>query len=334
MTFCVAFNGNSDGGNAAFVTNAGALVEFATTSGPAGDHRVHAGSIDGAGSYFLGSNRLIVGSNGFNTEASGLIGDGDGFGGGGTGASLVKTGIGKLILSHADNTYTGGTFLRGGILELGAVNAAGTHAINFTRGAQTLQIDDVALSSHTISNRIKSFGFGDAINLHDLAFTTHAHVHYNSHTHKLNVTSGGITDKLVLIHPEATTFKVVNAGIAGGTKIKLVHNPAHANALAAEAAAQKQASDHNSDGHHALMGVAAVFDDSGFQFRELEQPFDTTLDWHDGLASLSFGSHGGESLQDHRDLSQAVSHGSADFQGWTHNLVDRATSLGMHDFLS
>jgi autotransporter-associated beta strand protein len=55
---------------------------------------------------------------------SGLIGDGGTAGG--TGASLVKVGPGTLALSHAGNTYSGGTTLEDGVLDLAAVGAAGT----------------------------------------------------------------------------------------------------------------------------------------------------------------------------------------------------------------
>ena len=55
-----------------------------------------AGSIAGAGSYFLGSKELSVGGNNLSTEVSGVIADGGSIGG--TGGSLVKTGTGTLTL--------------------------------------------------------------------------------------------------------------------------------------------------------------------------------------------------------------------------------------------
>ena len=68
------------------------------------------------------------------TVARGLIADG-GIGGG-SGASLVKVGHGTLTLSHAGNTYSGGTTLEAGTLDLAAVGAAGPGAIAFTHGPQ------------------------------------------------------------------------------------------------------------------------------------------------------------------------------------------------------
>jgi autotransporter-associated beta strand protein len=97
------------------------------------------GSIAGAGIYFLGANQLIVGSNGQPATVSGPIDDSGILGG--SGASLVKVGNGRLTLSGAGNTYSGGTTIERGTLDLGAVGAAGTGAITFTGNAKaTLRI--------------------------------------------------------------------------------------------------------------------------------------------------------------------------------------------------
>ena len=70
------FTGNSTGGFARFITNAGGVVDFSGTTGPAGNNRVTVGSIEGAGTYNLGSDMLIVGINGLSTTVSGTINDG------------------------------------------------------------------------------------------------------------------------------------------------------------------------------------------------------------------------------------------------------------------
>ena len=69
------FNDNSNGGNAQFIAHAGGIVDFSNTAGPNGDGNVSAGSIAGAGNYFLGSNQLTVGSNNLSTTVSGVISD-------------------------------------------------------------------------------------------------------------------------------------------------------------------------------------------------------------------------------------------------------------------
>jgi hypothetical protein len=90
------FTSNSDGGNARFITNAGGTVDFSGSSGPLGDGNISAGSIEGAGTYQLGTNRLIVGSNNLSTTVSGSIQDsGNG--------SFTKTGAGTLTLTGTLN---------------------------------------------------------------------------------------------------------------------------------------------------------------------------------------------------------------------------------------
>ncbi|WP_242918447.1 autotransporter-associated beta strand repeat-containing protein [Caulobacter sp. CCUG 60055] len=113
----VAFQNSSTAGSAAIINNAGGSVDFSGTTGPNGDGQVSAGSIAGAGSYLLGANQLTVGSSNLSTEVSGVIS--------GVGGSLVKTGAGTLTLSGAD-TYTGGTTIAGGVLQLGNGGATGS----------------------------------------------------------------------------------------------------------------------------------------------------------------------------------------------------------------
>ncbi|MBV9235465.1 MAG: hypothetical protein JOZ94_06500, partial [Xanthobacteraceae bacterium] len=96
------FQDNSSGGNARFITNAGGNFDISALSGGG----TTAGSIEGAGNYFLGSKTLTVGSNNLSTEVSGVIRDGSFFGGTAAGGSLVKVGSATLTLSGI-NAYTG-----------------------------------------------------------------------------------------------------------------------------------------------------------------------------------------------------------------------------------
>ncbi len=79
------------------------------------------GSLEGDGLVFLGRNPLTIGSNGESTHFSGFISDGGGIGGG----SLIKIGVGKLVLSYA-NTYTGGTTIERGKLVINNRSGSGT----------------------------------------------------------------------------------------------------------------------------------------------------------------------------------------------------------------
>ena len=111
------FSNRSDGGTARFETEAGSFVDFSGSRGPNADGKINAGSIAGAGDYFIGGgNTLSVGGNNLSTEVSGVIADSCGCSPG-VGA-LTKVGTGTLTLSGT-NTYTGGTTITAGTLQLG-----------------------------------------------------------------------------------------------------------------------------------------------------------------------------------------------------------------------
>ena len=70
------FFNRSDGGTARFETEAGSFVDFSGSRGPNADGKINAGSIAGAGDYFIGNgNTLSVGGNNLSTEVSGVIAD-------------------------------------------------------------------------------------------------------------------------------------------------------------------------------------------------------------------------------------------------------------------
>jgi T5SS/PEP-CTERM-associated repeat protein/autotransporter-associated beta strand protein len=144
------FATNSNGGNARFITNTGGTVDFSGTTGPLGDGNISAGSIEGAGTYQLGSNELTVGSNNLSTTLSGSIQDS------GANGSLVKTGSGTLTLTGTSNiggnltlcgcgtggvTISGGSFTAGSFVEIDG----GTLAV--TNGG-TLQTTDILVAGN------------------------------------------------------------------------------------------------------------------------------------------------------------------------------------------
>jgi len=144
------FNDNSDGGIARFITNAGGIVDFSNTGGPAGDGNISAGSIAGAGNYFLGSNQLTVGGNNLSTTVSGVISDCGPTGvecvAGTTGGGLTKVGTGTLTLTGA-NTYTGPTLVNGGVLNVtgSLVSAVTVNSTGTLTGIGTIGGLDVAI---------------------------------------------------------------------------------------------------------------------------------------------------------------------------------------------
>jgi autotransporter-associated beta strand protein len=120
------FQQTANGGQARFITNAGGTFDISLlTSGG-----TTVGSIEGAGTYNLGSKQLTVGSNNLSTTLSGSLVDG-GFGGG-VGGSLVKTGTGTLTLAGT-NTYSGATTVNGGNLEVNG-SIANTSGVTVNTG--------------------------------------------------------------------------------------------------------------------------------------------------------------------------------------------------------
>ena len=209
----INFFDHSTGGSAQFITDATGVVDFSGTTGPDGLGHVTAGSIAGTGTYDLGSDQLTVGLNGLSTEVSGPIQDGGPIGGG-TGASLVKVGPGALRLSHPGNTYSGGTILEAGKLDVAAPGAAGTGAITFA-GRATLEIENAALPGHHFGNAIDAFARHDIIDLAQLKFHAGATATYHKANHHLTVHSGTVTDTLTLISPHGTHFIVASDGHGG-----------------------------------------------------------------------------------------------------------------------
>jgi autotransporter-associated beta strand protein len=220
------FRGFSNAGSAQLLTEAGGTVDFSISSGPAGNGEVTAGSIAGAGTYQLGGDQLTVGLDGLSTVVSGSIDDG---GERGSGASLVKVGAGVLRLSGADNTYSGGTILKAGTLDLAARGAAGTGAISFA-GKATLRLDTAAFTHHALHNAIDltfqdpidAFGRHDIIDLVALRFGAGATATYHASTHHLTVESGTVTGNLTLLSTQGLHFGTASDG-HGGTDVFLLN---------------------------------------------------------------------------------------------------------------
>lgn len=123
----IRFQGSAVGDSARLIVNAGAFADFSTnsTSGTA------VGSIEGAGSFYLGATLLTVGNRNTDTNVSGVISDLGGYTSA-TGGKLTKVGTGVLSLDGA-NAYTGLTtvsqgalVINGSIVGAAAVNSGGT----------------------------------------------------------------------------------------------------------------------------------------------------------------------------------------------------------------
>ena len=207
----------SSAGNATIVNNGGGIVDLSglTTAGTT------AGSIAGAGLYFIGSKQLTVGSNNLSTTVNGVIVDGGSAGG--VGGSLVKVGGGTLTLTGV-NTYTGGTTLNAGGLVVngslasgvtmnggtlggsgtiaGLVANAGTLAPGNSIGTLTVRGNLVQAAGTTYQVEVNAAGLGDRINVGGTA-----------------TISGGTVQVLAQsgTYGRNTTYTILNAtgGVAG-----------------------------------------------------------------------------------------------------------------------
>jgi outer membrane autotransporter protein len=114
------FNGGNTADGATITNNRGVVdISSLTTAG------ISIGSLSGAGIVRLGSKTLTLGGLGKDNTISGVIQD-SGLAGG-TGGALVKIGAGVLTLT-GENTYTGGTTVNAGTLDIGGGGATGSIA--------------------------------------------------------------------------------------------------------------------------------------------------------------------------------------------------------------
>ncbi|MGY3693799.1 hypothetical protein ACVIGA_003879 [Bradyrhizobium sp. USDA 3240] len=117
---------------------------------------------------------------------SGVISDGA------TPGDVEVTGGGRLVLS-AHNTYSGGTVIKGSILELAASGAAGTGAIAFTDGStEKLVLDAAAFSGASFGTSITGFCGGDTIDFGNIAYDATATLSYANGVLVVK-SSGGVT---------------------------------------------------------------------------------------------------------------------------------------------
>jgi autotransporter-associated beta strand protein len=124
----------------------------------------------GSGIFLQGNQTLTLGApTGDTLTISGVIADQTGSGGTGAGSLIINQGSSGTVVLSAANTYTGGTTLEGGKLELGTALSAGNRAITLD-GPATLQIDGTISGTQTFANTLSNMMVGDQIDLTGLTF--------------------------------------------------------------------------------------------------------------------------------------------------------------------
>ena len=81
-----------------------------------------------------------------------------------SGSGSITKATASLLTLTGDNTYSAGTSLNDGTLELGQITSAGTGDITFGDGAQTLRLD----TSGKLGNQLDAFGTGDTVDLQSI----------------------------------------------------------------------------------------------------------------------------------------------------------------------
>ena len=231
------FTGGGGGGLAAggdIFVQAGASLTISgssatangTVTGGAAGQGGQAGQAFGAGIYLQGANTLTLSNNGGLTAIAATIADDKGaamaasYAGaaGYTEGSIGITvaGSGTLILAGT-NTYTGGTTITAGILEIASAANIGSGAVIFGSGT-TLQIDTAPVNGSIFGNALTGFGTFGTIDLRGLAYVYGATATFAGTA--LMLTDGADTQYFTLsTTPAAGTSFIAHADGMGGTAV-------------------------------------------------------------------------------------------------------------------
>jgi Hint domain/Passenger-associated-transport-repeat len=165
------------GGNV-FLQQGGSLtIDSGSLSGGSvqGGSGGNAGSAFGSGIFLQGNESITFAPGAGQTlTISDNIADQSGSGGTASEASagaVVINGAGTVVLSGT-NSYTGGTTIDAGTLDLGSAGAAGSGVITFGANSDAaLQIDGTLAPGLVIANTIAGIGFGDLIDLRGVGYS-------------------------------------------------------------------------------------------------------------------------------------------------------------------
>src|SRR5712671_1124372 len=191
-----------------------------------------------------------------------------------SGSGVVQqVGIGTTVLD-GHNSYTGGTEIVSGTLDVVVTDSAGTGAITLDAGAQTLRIEQSALSAGHFANTIAGFACVDTIDLAGIGLAASATLGPNN---VLTVSGGSSGPVTLQLDPGQSfagdVFKVTSDG-AGGTNVTVAPDQAP---IAQDGSA-------SGDEDHAITGQAVANDPDGLpsplSYSVIDGPQHGQLDFH------------------------------------------------------
>ena len=220
--------GNNSGANAGTLANVLNFEALSLASGfwTIGDAQTYASgtTIASGASLFLTTGAALAGAVADNGS---LVANGTGavtLAGAITGTGRVQqAGTGTLVLTNAANSYSGGSTLAStGTLEVAAAGAAGTGAITFFAGAQTLRLQSAAFTAGAFGNAINGFTTdGDVIDVRGIGTATAS---YNGTTGVLTLTGTSTASLTLGTGYSGLVFTTASDG-AGGTNVTVAPPP-------------------------------------------------------------------------------------------------------------
>ena len=142
-------------------------------------------------------------------------------GSGGTGANAGAGGVlvdgGGTVVLDAANSYTGGTTINAGTLEVASGGTAGSGTIGFGGAAATLRLDAPVVGVNTFANALSGIAGGDQIDLAGLAFSAAAGAP-SLLGGILTVFGNGGSEELEVTAVTASSFVTSSDGV-GGTMV-------------------------------------------------------------------------------------------------------------------
>ena len=220
------------GGDIFVMAGASLTIEGGSLSG--GSVAPGAGESGGAGGRAFGAGIFLQGTEtitfkpakGTTEQVFDVIADQTGSGGTGANAgagSLTLDGAGTLDLIAA-STYTGGTTIEKGILELANAEAAGSGAIHF---ASTSGEVEYAAGAH-LANRISGFRGKDKIDFAQVAFTSGDHLVDKAGNVSIRTSAGATVASFKVSGTHTSANFHVGKDASGHVLITYVATPANA----------------------------------------------------------------------------------------------------------